>query len=313
MYDLIIVGGGPAGLAASIYAASEGFKTLVIEQTKLGGQAGTSARIVNFLGFPNGISGQQLANRAIEQARRQGVEFRSDKVAGLDVYQNHKACILADGEELEAFAVLVTTGVQWREHPTLKPHTPFITYGSQPDEAPRFAGKRVVIIGGANSAGQAASHFARFARQVVILSRSAVDKSMSTYLLSELRSKTNIAIREGVEVLGNDGPHLQLSNGHSLTTDHTFVLIGAEPTSSWLKVEKDDKGYVLTGAEVPAKRLPLETSVPGVFAAGDIRRSSIKRVGAAVGEGAQAIAQLHLYLNDGINLGLSPALLAGRA
>lgn len=307
--DLAIVGGGPAGLAASIYAASEGFKTLVIERDKIGGQAGTSARIVNFLGFPAGISGSQLANRAAEQARRQGVQFMKDAVTGLHLTRSHRALVLASGEEIACKAVLVTTGVQWRTHPVLRPGLPGVYYGSQPDEAPRYRGKRVVIVGGANSAGQAAAYFAKFAREVVMLARSPLSKSMSTYLTSELRALKNFRVHEGAEVTGVEGNVLHLNTGAALRSDGTFVLIGAEPKVDWLGCAKDNKGYVLTGPELDNRRLPLETSIPGVFAAGDIRRSSVKRVGAAVGEGANFAAQFHIHMNDGINLGLSSSLL----
>jgi len=297
--DLIIIGGGPAGLAASVYAATEGLRVVVVERSSLGGQAGTSARIINFLGFPKGISGADLTQRAALQARRAGVEFLVDNVVALADDGQHKLVQFKSGVIRACRAVLLATGVQYRKLGIPGVDCFGVFYGSNPHEAPSYLGKRVAIVGGANSAGQAASNFARYAREVLVLSRSPLVKSMSTYLVREL-SQSNVTVREGVELstveLKLAQQVLTLSDGSAELVDAVHIFIGAEPSTSWLHCGKDDKGFILTGHELPKATFSLETSLSGVFAAGDVRRSSIKRVGAAVGEGAAAIVQIHSYL-----------------
>jgi thioredoxin reductase (NADPH) len=298
---LTVIGGGPAGLAAAVYAASEGIQTTLIERNKLGGQANSSAKIVNYLGFPGGISGTQLASRALAAAKYHGVKFVKgdvEQIQGQEVY-------LKDGRKVRGQATLLATGVAWRQLQV--PGAEQLSYGCDPASAFRFKGQHVVIVGGANSAGQAAVHFARYAKRVTILARSPLAKSMSTYLLNEVRSHKNIEVCEGEQLAGVETNQLQLKSGRELSCAGTFCFIGAEPQTDWLDVQKDEKGFILTGAECRvglSPRLPMETSRAGLFAAGDIRSASIKRIGAAVGEGATAIAQLHLFFNDGINLGL---------
>lgn len=314
MNSLTIIGAGPAGLAAAIYAASEGFTTTVVESTRPGGQCAHSASIKNLFGFPQ-VSGEQLATRALTQAKALGAKFVQGTVNAIDAdkagqqtfYTNLKGAQRA----LNSDAVLLCTGVQWRRLADVPGiDSPLIHYGSDPREAWKLKGQDVCIVGGANSAGQAAVHYAKFCRKVHILSRSPLSKSMSAYLIRELRERNNIAVEEGAQLQAVEGGACCLNTGHALRPAAVFVYIGAEPRLDWLDCQKDDKGFILTGEEARkrtrsrlVKRLPMETSTPGVFAAGDIRSASIKRVGAAVGEGATAIAQLHAFFNDGINLG----------
>lgn len=302
--DLIIIGGGPAGLAASVYASSEGLRTTVVERGQLGGQAGTSSHIANYLGFPQGISGAVLAERAVKQARRFGVVFENDQVVGLAADGPRKLVQLASGRIASCRAVLVATGVQYRRLAVPGVNCFGVFYGSNPREAQTWSGKRVVIVGGANSAGQAAIQLARYASSVVMLARSPLTKSMSQYLVNDIRANANIAVREGEELSAIQaeqatGQLLTLKSGGDLVADATFIFIGAEPKTDWLPVVKDDKGFVLTGPATasPGRYIqPLETSLAGVFCAGDVRHSDIKRVATAVGEGAAAIGQVHAYL-----------------
>lgn len=301
--DLFIIGGGPAGLAASVYAATEGLKTTIVERGALGGQAGASSHIANYLGFPKGISGAQLAKRAVTQARACGVSFLSDHVTGLAVDGATKLVQLRSGKIIACRAVLITTGVQYRSLNVPGVNTFGVFYGANPEQAAQWQGKIVSVIGGANSAGQAAVHFAGFCRQVNVLSRSPLDKLMSTYLITEFKSRQNIEVLEGAE-LASIAPVgacqlLTLKDGREVHTDGTFVFIGAEPKTDWCPVGRDEKGFICTGLDVKARTAqPLETSVPGVFAAGDVRKSLIKRVATAVGEGAAAISQIHQYLSQ---------------
>lgn len=306
--NLTIIGGGPCGLAAAIYTASEGFNVTLIEQGKLGGQASHSASIKNFFGHVD-ISGAQLAYRAAEAARRQGVRFVKGEV--LDVTREKdgtKVLTLAGrSKSLLAGAVLCCTGVQWRTLPQVA-GSPFVQYGLNPEDCWQRKGETVAIIGGANSAGQAAVKLAKYAKRVFLISRSPLVKSMSTYLIQEVRKLPNISVLEHTE-LDTIAPSGELFAGgwNSLgIIDKCFVFIGAEPSTDWLACKKDHAGYILTGTECRkrAKLLPMETSMEGVFAAGDIRSASIKRLGAAVGEAATFAAQLHLYAQDDINLGL---------
>lgn len=298
--DLMIVGGGPAGLAASVAAASEGLRTTVIEKTKVGGQASTSSKIANYLGFPGGVSGEALTRKAAKQARQFGVRFLTDTVTAIAVDGASHMVQLASGKIEVCRAVLVCTGVQYRKLDVPGIDTFGVFYGSNPHEAPAYAGKRVVVIGGANSAGQAAVHFCKWCSDVVVLSRSALSKGMSSYLISELRSQPNLRVLEGAEILAvQPAPtkpweqHILLKDGTSLECAGIFIFIGAEPGTGWVPVAKDSKGFLLTGAGAR----PNETSCKGVFAAGDVRAASIKRVATAVGEGAGTIPQVHSYLS----------------
>lgn len=297
--DLTIIGGGPAGLAASIYAASEGLHTVIIESHKVGGQASNSSRIANYPGFAKGISGGDLTSRAQRQARGFGVEFLTGKAVALATDGPTKLVQLQGGEVHICRAILLCTGVQYRKLDVPGVETFGVFYGANPHEAPSYSGKQVVVVGGANSAGQAAVHLAKYASGVTVLSRSALDKSMSAYLISELRAAANVHIEEGLTIKSilPQGllQHLTLSDGRELLTSGVFVFIGAQPLTGWMPLNKDDKGFVLTGNQ---SMLPLETSVPGVFAAGDVRAASIKRVATAVGEGATAITQVHHYLSS---------------
>ena len=317
-YDLVIVGGGPAGLAAAVYGASEGLSTVMVEREAPGGQAGTSSRIENYLGFPTGLSGSDLARRATDQARRLGAELLTvqDAVA-LDVEGTGRLVRLSGGGALSANTVLIASGVSYRKLAT--PGFDELTgagiyYGAALTEARSCSQQRVVIVGGANSAGQAAVYFAAWAAQVTMLVRApSLTKSMSSYLIEQIAALPNVDVRTGaeaVEAIGEDG-HLKAlkirgADGETVEeTDACFVFVGAAPRTSWLDavVARDEHGFILAGAEVrgagwPLKRDPylLETSVPGVFVAGDVRARSIKRVASAVGEGSMAVSLIHEYL-----------------
>ncbi|GIF35828.1 FAD-dependent oxidoreductase [Actinoplanes xinjiangensis] len=323
-YDLIIVGGGPAGLGAAVYGGSEGLKTLLIERQAVGGQAGQSSRIENYLGFPDGISGAQLTDRARRQADKFAAETISTReVVGLRTDGSARTLTFADGGEVSAHAVLLATGVSYR--PLVADGVAGLTgsgvfYGSAATEGPACAGTDVYIVGGANSAGQAALFFARYARRVTLLVRGdSLEASMSYYLIQQLAQIGNIEVRTRCEVIGAQGDgHLQAiticdgKNGTKVTVEcgYLFVFIGAEPRTDWLgdTLLRDDKGFIRTGPDLLTNgerprgwdrdRDPfyLESSVPGIFAAGDVRASSVKRVASAVGEGAMAVALVHRYL-----------------
>ena len=319
-YDLVIVGGGPAGLAAAVYGASEGLRTVMVEREAPGGQAGQSSRIENYLGFPAGLSGSDLARRATDQARRLGAELLSvqDAVA-LHVEGSGRIVELSGGGTLSANCVLVASGVAYRQLDT--PGFAELTgagvyYGAAMTEARSCADQHVVIIGGANSAGQAAVYFSGYAGQVTMLVRSPLEKSMSHYLIEQIAKLPQITVRTGSQALaaeGEDGHLQRLRVRHSdgaeelLDADACFVFIGASPRTDWLDgvVARDGRGFILAGADAqaagwPLKRDPhlLETSVPGVFVAGDVRARSIKRVASAVGEGSMAVSLVHQYLLD---------------
>jgi thioredoxin reductase (NADPH) len=318
-YDLVIVGGGPAGLAAAVYGASEGLSTVMVEREAPGGQAGTSSRIENYLGFPNGLSGSDLARRATDQARRLGAELLTvqDAVA-LEVEGTGRLIRLSGGGTLSANTVLIASGVSYRKLDT--PGFDELTgagiyYGAALSEARSCAQQRVVIIGAANSAGQAAVHFAGFAAQVTMLVRGdSLTKSMSSYLIEQIAQLPNIDVRTNTQAISAAGENDHLK---SMTMRHKdgsetiepvdacFVFVGAAPRTAWLDevVARDEHGFILAGADTraagwPLKRDPyiLETSVPGVFVAGDVRARSIKRVASAVGEGSMAVSLIHEYL-----------------
>jgi thioredoxin reductase (NADPH) len=322
-YDLVIVGAGPAGLAAAVYAASEGLDTLVVEPQVAGGQAGTSAMIRNYLGFPRGIGGGDLANRALEQAWLFGANLvLAQRATGLRADGDRRLVRLSDGSEVAAAAVVVASGMSWRRLgvPELEALVGSgVFYGAAGAEARALEGQDVFVVGAGNSAGQAALHLARHAASVTLLVRGPdLAKSMSDYLIQEIEQAPNVIVRLRTQVVGGLGRHrlegLVLRHRDDGTTEEVpaaalFVMIGGEPRTEWLAgVERDDRGYVLTGHDLlspggmpdswPLRRPPLllETSIPGVFAAGDVRQRSVKRVASAVGEGAVAVQLVHQYL-----------------
>ena len=325
-YDLIIVGGGPAGLAAAVYGASEGLKTVLVEREAPGGQAGTSSRIENYLGFPKGLSGGDLARRAVDQARRFEVEILTpQEVAEVRVEDPYRIVRLGDGTELSCHALMVTTGVSYRrlDVPGLEKLTGAgIYYGAAMTEALSCKNEDVYIVGGANSAGQAAVYFANHARKVVILCRSDdLGKGMSRYLVDQIEETENIEVRLNSSVVAVEGvDHLEkitINNsgtGEEETIDarSLFIFIGAAPKTDWLDdvVERDERGFILSGPDLlhDSKRPKgwtldrdpylLETSVPGIFVAGDVRHGSVKRVASGVGEGSVAIQFVHRYLSQ---------------
>jgi thioredoxin reductase (NADPH) len=323
LYDLVIVGAGPAGLAAAVYGASEGLRTVLVECDSPGGQAGQSSRIENYLGFPKGLSGADLSHRAITQARRLGAEIvLAREVSALETRGPIHVLCLEDRTEIETRAVVIATGVSYRllEAPGLAELTGRgVFYGASASEARNTTGEDVCIVGAANSAGQAALHLAGFARKVVLLVRGdRLEKSMSSYLVARIYTATNIEVRTRTEIVkGEGGDHLESltlidrTTGveETVATSWLFAFIGAEPRTEWLgdTVARDAKGFILTGPDValvddihrwPLQRPPflLETSRPGVFAAGDVRLASMKRVASAVGEGATTVQLVHLYL-----------------
>jgi thioredoxin reductase (NADPH) len=319
-YDLVIVGGGPAGLAAAVYGASEGLRTVMVEREAPGGQAGQSSRIENYLGFPAGLSGSDLARRATDQARRLGAELLTvQDVVALRVEGSGRFVGLSGGGTLSANCVLVASGVAYRQLDN--PGFPELTgagiyYGAALTEARACADQHVVIIGGANSAGQAAVYFSAYAGKVTMLVRGpSLERSMSHYLIEQIAALPKINVRtqtEAVAAEGKDGHLHRLrvrgpEGEEVLDVDACFVFIGAAPRTDWLEgvVARDERGFILAGPDArtngwPLKRDPylLETSVPGVFVAGDVRSRSIKRVASAVGEGSMAVSLVHQYLVD---------------
>ncbi|NMO91784.1 FAD-dependent oxidoreductase [Actinomycetospora sp. TBRC 11914] len=328
LYDLAVVGGGPGGLGAAVYGGSEGLRTVLVESVATGGQAGTSSRIENYLGFPDGVSGAQLTDRARRQAVKFGVEILTTRtVTGLAGRGGVRVLTFDDGSEIAAHAVVLATGVSYR---TLS--APGLTelaglgvyYGAATTEAPSCAGETVYVVGGANSAGQAAMNFSRYAQRVVMLVRGpSLQASMSQYLIEQIEAVDHIEVRTCTEVVAASGEeHLEKltlrdrDTGDEQVVDAhwLFVFIGAEPRTDWLDgvVVRDDHGFVLSGPDLPPapdSRVPsgweperdpfhLETSLPGVFAVGDVRGGSVKRVASAVGEGAMAVSLVHRWLEN---------------
>jgi thioredoxin reductase (NADPH) len=319
-YDLVIVGSGPAGLAAGVYGASEGLKTIMVEREAPGGQAGRSMRIENYLGFPAGLTGSDLARRATDQARRLGAELLTLRSATrLHVEGSARIVELSDGGALSASTVLVASGVSYSQLdvPGFSELTgQGIYYGSALNEARASADQHVVVIGGANAAGQAAVYFSSFAGRVTMLVRGdSLAKSMSHYLVEEIDTLSNVEIRTGAEAVAAEGDGrlraLRIRDNDGGETveqvDTCYVFIGAAPRTEWLPgvVARDERGYILAGLDAkatgwPLERdpFPLETSVPGVLVAGDVRARSIKRVASAVGEGSMAVSLVHQYLAE---------------
>src|SRR6188472_2480432 len=304
--DLLVVGAGPGGLGAAVYGASEGLDTLVLESTALGGQAGTSRRIENYLGFPAGISGSELTSRAVSQARKFGARTATPyRARELELGDGRHTVRLEDGNEIAAKAVLLSTGAEYRRLPVenLESYEGItVFYAAGPPEAQLCGGQRVGVIGGGNSAGQAAVWLARGGALVTLLHRRAdLSETMSHYMLEELE-RYGVAVRDRSEVEalhGKDG-HLEavtLSDGTEMPLSALFLFLGASPCTDWLGdvVARDEKGFILTGPEAGAAGL-LETSAPGVFAAGDVRAGSIKRCATAVGEGATIVRFVHEHL-----------------
>jgi len=324
-YDLAIIGGGPAGLAAAVYGASEGLHTVMIEREAPGGQAGMSSRIENYLGFPNGLSGGDLARRAVVQAQRFGVEILSPQEAvSVRTEGSYRFIKLADGNEISCHALMIATGVQWRrlEAPGIdRLQGAGIYYGGGATEAMSCKGEITYVIGGANSAGQAAMNFAKYAERVVILVRgSSLASTMSQYLIDQIQETPNIQVWSHASVTeAHGGTHLEEISVLCTDTDKVervaatsmFIFIGAQPRTEWLAniVERDERGFILTGPDLVRDGLRpqgwtldrdpflLETNVPGLFAVGDVRHGSVKRVASGVGEGSVAVQFIHQYLS----------------
>ena len=324
IFDLVVVGSGPAGLAAAVYGASEGLHTVMIEREAPGGQAGLSSRIENYLGFPVGLTGEDLARRGVQQARRFGVEILSpQEVTGVRVEGPYRYIKLADGTEISCNALLLAMGVQWRslDVPGMERlQGAGVYYGGGTSEALSCKGETVYIVGGANSAGQAAMHFSKFAAKVVMLIRGAsLTSTMSYYLIEQIEKTPNIAVWNQSSVVGVYGEmrleciavqHADTGVTEQLPASSLFIFIGAQPRTEWLDgvVMRDKLGFVLSGPDVVVDgkkpkswtldREPglLETSVPGIFAVGDVRHGSVKRVASGVGEGAVVVQFIHQYL-----------------
>jgi thioredoxin reductase (NADPH) len=320
-FDVVIIGAGPAGLAAAVYASSEGLRALVVERESIGGQAGSSSRIRNYLGFARGVSGAELAQRAYQQAWVFGTTFLLMRdVTGLRTEDGDHLLRISDGSEVRARSVILAMGVTYRrlDIPALEHLNGIgVFYGSSPSEAQRFTGGQVYVVGGGNAAGQAAVHLSRYAERVTLIVRAAtLASSMSQYLRDEIDAVPCIDVRVSTEVVDGAGEgrleQLMLRSAGTTTSvpaDALFLLIGARPHTAWLpsEVRRDGPGYVVTGPDVAGERaatgwrlerppLMFETSVPGVFAVGDVRAESVKRVASAVGEGSVVIQQVHQYL-----------------
>jgi thioredoxin reductase (NADPH) len=324
LYDLVIVGAGPAGLAAAVYGASEGLRTVMLDRHAPGGQAGTSSRIENYLGFPAGISGSDLTRRAVAQAQRLGAESLAPlEVTAVDIDGAYKRVTLADGRTVVTRTLLAATGMMYREHPAagIAEHTGAgVYYGAATTEAPVCKGRRVLVVGGGNSAGQGAMHLARYAEDVqIVVRRDDLRGTMSQYLVDQIAKTANIRLRTRTEVERVEGDGRvervvlkALDDGRcgAEDIDAVFIFIGTRPRSDWLPPEvlRDAKGFVLTGRDLMAAEtfakvwkerrepLTLESSVPGLFAAGDLRAGAMNRVASAAGEGSMVVRLVHEYL-----------------
>src|SRR5579862_9489661 len=324
-YDLAIIGGGPAGLAAAVYGASEGLHTVIVEREAPGGQAGMSSRIENYLGFPTGLSGGDLARRAVVQAKRFGVEILAPQSAvNMRIEGPYRILKLADGSEISCHALMIATGVQWRrlEAPGIDQFQGAgVYYGGGTTEAMSCKGEMVYVVGGANSAGQAAMNFSKYAERVVILVRGdSLSSTMSQYLIDQIKQTPNIQLWTHASVSEVHGDtHLEeisvlcsdTNKVERVPASAMFIFIGALPRTDWLgdTIERDDRGFILTGSDlIQAGKRPkkwslerdpflLETNIPGIFAVGDVRHGSVKRVASGVGEGSVAVQFIHQYLS----------------
>ncbi|WP_317233107.1 FAD-dependent oxidoreductase [Chitinophaga filiformis] len=326
VYDVVIIGAGPAGLAAGVYGASEGLKTLLIEKRAPGGQAGTSSRIENYLGFPSGLSGAELTRRAIAQATRLGTEFITPQsVKDIKQKDGYKKIVLEDGTEINTRSVIITTGVDYRQLET-KGVSDFtgagIYYGAATTEAAACKDKEVYIVGGGNSAGQAAMYLSKFAKSIyIIIRREDLTSTMSAYLIEQIAGTSNITVLPKTEIAEAMGEeklqqlclcNIETKERRQVNADALYIFIGAKPFTDWIELDiiKDDKGFIETGRDLKnydsfnkiwkQNRDPylLETSCPGIFAAGDVRAHAMNRVAAAVGEGSMAISFVHKYLAE---------------
>lgn len=328
LYDVVIVGGGPAGMAAAVYGGSEGLKTLLVEKRAPGGQAGTSSRIENYLGFPSGLSGSELTRRAMAQTLRFGVELVSPReVSDVHIQDNYKILTLDDGSEVKTRAVILTTGVQYRHLPAEgadKFSGAGVYYGAAITEAKACKNKIIYVVGGGNSAGQGAVYLSKFAKEVhILIRRPDLTSSMSSYLIDQIDAIDNITVhgfREIQKVCGDDDrverlviKDLEAESTFETKADALFIFIGARPRTEWIErgqIMTDNRGFVVTGRDLtataekaknwPLERAPflLETCQPGIFAAGDVRSGAMNRVASAVGEGAMAIKFVHAYLAE---------------
>jgi thioredoxin reductase (NADPH) len=323
LYDLVIVGAGPAGLAAAVYGASEGLKTVMLDRHAPGGQAGSSSRIENYLGFPAGVSGSELTRRAVTQAQRLGAELLVPlEVTSVSIDAGYKRLTLSDGRTIVTRTLLAATGMEYREHPAegvTALRGAGVYYGTATTEAPVFTDQRVMVVGGGNSAGQAAMYLSRYAKDVqIVVRRDSLRDSMSRYLIEQIERTPSIRVRPRTELERVEGDgHVErvaLKDCDGVVDvedlDAVFIFIGTRPRSAWLPADvlRDDKGFVITGRDLPAdpsyarvwkeRREPmlLETSAPGVFAAGDIRFGAMNRVASAVGEGSMVVRFVHDYL-----------------
>lgn len=326
LYDVVIIGAGPAGLAAAVYGGSEGLKTLLIERRAPGGQAGTSSRIENYLGFPKGLSGAELSRRALAQAERFGIEFLSpQEVVGIEIEGIYKKVLLGDGSSINSRAVVITTGVDYRKLPAhgVDQFTGAgIYYGAAMTEANACRDRVVYIVGGGNSAGQGAVYLSKFAKEVhILIRREDLTSSMSSYLIDQINGIENIQVhgrRQVLEARGNGKleqlciENMEDKNSQESIADALFIFIGARPYTDWVpgNIFRNDRGFILTGRDLlkqdqfaktwKRERAPylLETGQPGIFAAGDVRAGAMNRVASAVGEGAMAIKFVHQYLAE---------------
>ena len=324
LYDLVIVGAGPAGLAAAVYGASEGLKTLLLDCHAPGGQAGSSSRIENYLGFPAGVSGSELTRRALTQAQRLGAEFIAPlEVTGVSIDAGYKHLTLGDGRTVVTHTILAATGMMYREHPApgVTEHSGAgVYYGAATTEGAAFTGRRVAVIGGGNSAGQGAIYLSRYAEDVqIVVRRDSLRDTMSSYLIDQIEKTPNIRLRPRTELCRVEGDGRVervafMSHDDNMVhvedLDALFIFIGTRPRSDWLppRVLRDQRGFVLTGRDLKTdlayarvwkesrEPLALETSAPGVFAAGDIRAGAMNRVASAVGEGSMVVRLVHEYL-----------------